>query len=211
MASASLNSLPSRRERRRREIHDRIIEAALDLFRAKGFNVITALEIADAADVAEKTFYNHFPTKQHLIGEISQRTLAAMTQELIGIQGSSATTVEKLRLFCERVADEAEKSRTFTREVLFEVVRMAQVDGVGVDGHRRTHRVIQSLFDEGRVRGDVSPEVAVLSELGVAAFMGLIINWVTVPNYPLRERLHDLAEVAGELIDRRTRADEDDR
>ena len=36
-----------------------------------GFSATTALEIADAADVAEKTFYNHFPTKQHLIEELS--------------------------------------------------------------------------------------------------------------------------------------------
>jgi AcrR family transcriptional regulator len=37
----------SRRERRKRELHDRIMEAATSLFEAKGFSATTVEEIAD--------------------------------------------------------------------------------------------------------------------------------------------------------------------
>jgi AcrR family transcriptional regulator len=65
MASATPHTATSRRERRWRETHERIIEAATELFGRKEFSGITALEIAEMADVAEKTFYNHFSTRQH--------------------------------------------------------------------------------------------------------------------------------------------------
>ena len=204
MTSATPDPAPSRRERRRREIHERIIDAATGLFGRKGFSATTALEISETADVAEKTFYNHFPTKQHLIQELAQRTLEVANRLLAEARQFPGTTVERLRLFCERTADEAEKSREFTREVLLEVVRVAQVDGVGPDPHRQLHVAIRSLFEEGRARGEFAPDrdVGFLSELGAAAYLGIIINWVTLPNYPLRERLRQVAELADELLER---------
>jgi AcrR family transcriptional regulator len=198
MSSASPTPQPTRRERRRQEIHDRIIEAAIRLFESKGFAATTALEIAETADVAEKTFYNHFPTKQELIAEIAQHKIGAIPRLLAELQTSSAGTAEKLRQFCEAVADEAEKSRVFTREILFEVIRMAQMEGRGVHRHRSVHRGMQKLFENSRE--NEAERDAILSEIGVAAFVGIILNWVTIPNYPLRERLRQLTDVAIQVV-----------
>ncbi len=203
MTSATPDPAPSRRERRRREIHERIIDAAIGLFGHKGFAATTALEIAETADVAEKTFYNHFPTKQHLIEELAERSLEGTARLLAEARRIPGTTVERLRHFCERSAEAAEQgSRQLTREVLLELVRVAQVDGVGPEHSRRLHVAIRTLFDEGLAQGDVAPDrdVGFLSELGVAAYLGIIINWVTLPNYPLRERLRQLADVGAELL-----------
>lgn len=199
MTSATPDPVPSRRERRRREIHERIIEAATGLFGRKGFSATTALEISETADVAEKTFYNHFPTKQHLIEELAQRTLALTAQLLADAREQPGTTVDRLRHFCERSAVEAEKSREFTREVLLEVVRMAQAQGAA---HGQLTGAIRAFFEQGLARGDIAPDrdVGFLTELGVAAYLGIIINWVTLPNYPLRERLRQLADIAEELL-----------
>jgi AcrR family transcriptional regulator len=200
MSSPIPDPATSRRERRRGKIHEQIIEAATRLFESKGFAATTALEIANTADVAEKTFYNHFPTKQELIAEIAQRKMGAIPRLLIEMQTSSGTTAEKLHRFCEGVADEAEKSRVFTREMLFEVIRVAQTEGHGLDRHRKVHRGIQKLFENSR---DEADRDAILSEIGVAAFIGIILNWVTVPNYPLRERLRQLTDVAIQVVAQR--------
>jgi AcrR family transcriptional regulator len=202
MTSAPPDPAPSRRERRRREVHERIIDAAAELFGRKGFSATTALEISETADVAEKTFYNHFPTKQHLIEEIAQRTLVLTAELLADARGVSGTTVDRLRHFCERSADEAEKSREFTREVLLEVVRMAQTQGVAFGLHGQLTGAIRTFFEQGLAQGDIAPDrdVGFLTELGVAAYLGIIINWVTLPDYPLRERLRQLADIAEELL-----------
>ena len=56
----------SRRERKKRATHDTIAAAARRLFAERGFEAVTVAEIARAADVAEKTVFNHFATKEHL-------------------------------------------------------------------------------------------------------------------------------------------------
>jgi AcrR family transcriptional regulator len=203
MTSATPDPAPGRRERRRREIHGRILQAALDLFERKGFSNTTALEISEAADVAEKTFYNHFPTKQHLIEELSERSLTGARALLAEVSRYPGTTVDRLRRFFERSADEVgDRSRTFTREVLGEAVRMAQVKGLAFEHNHQLRSALRAVFEEGLASGDIAPDrdVGFLSELAAASYLGIIINWVVVPDYPLADRLRQLGDVFSDLL-----------
>jgi AcrR family transcriptional regulator len=202
MTSATPDPAPSRRERRRREIHERILAAATGLMAFKGFTAITALEIAESADVAEKTFYNHFPSKQHLIEELAIRALGVTKQLLADLCDGPGCMADRFRRFCERSADVAEQSREFTREVILELMRMVYVPGVALAHHSQLTDAIRAFFEQGRAHGDLPPDrdVAFLSEIGGAAYFGIVMNWVTVPDYPLRERLRQLADIAEELL-----------
>jgi AcrR family transcriptional regulator len=203
MTSANPDRAPSRRERRRRELHERILEAAVALFQRKGFDGTTALEIANSADVAEKTFYNHFPTKQHLIQELAGRSLDAAVELLAEARRMPGTTADQLRHFAERSAEGAEQgSRELTREVLLELVRVAQVEGSGPDRKRALHHGFRALLDDGIARGDVAPggDLEFVTDLAVATYLGIIINWVTQPDYPLRERLRLAAESGAGML-----------
>ncbi|GAB2575303.1 TetR/AcrR family transcriptional regulator [Gracilibacillus alcaliphilus] len=46
---------------------DRILQAALQLMKDKGFNLVTIKEIADAANVSEMTVFRHFETKKGVL------------------------------------------------------------------------------------------------------------------------------------------------
>ena len=204
MTSATPDAAPSRRERRRRELHERILDSAVALFERKGFDSTTALEIANSADVAEKTFYNHFPTKQHLIEELAGRSLEAAVELLAEARRLPGTTADQLRQFAEGSAEAAEQgSRQLTREVLLELVRVAQVDGVGPDRKRALHHGFRALLDDGVARGDVAPggDLEFVTDLAVATYLGMIINWVTLPDYPLRERLRLAAEFGAGMLE----------
>ncbi|QJW36752.1 TetR/AcrR family transcriptional regulator [Cellulosimicrobium protaetiae] len=52
---------------RRRRTHEAILASAARLFEAQGFAGTTVAEVARAADVSERTFYLHFPTKEDLL------------------------------------------------------------------------------------------------------------------------------------------------
>jgi AcrR family transcriptional regulator len=204
MTSATTDPAPSRRERRRRELHERILESAVALFQRKGFDSTTALEIANVADVAEKTFYNHFPTKQHLIEELAARSLEATRALLADARRLPGSTADQLRHFAEGTAAAAEQgSRRLTREVLLELVRVAQVDGAGPDHNRALHHGFRALLEDGIARGDVAPggDLEFVTDLAVAAYLGMIINWVTVTDYPLRERLLLAAESGASMLE----------
>jgi len=60
-------SHPNRRQRRSSEIRERLFRAALDLFANKGFLETTVEDITEAADVGKGTFFNYFPSKDHIL------------------------------------------------------------------------------------------------------------------------------------------------
>src|SRR5260370_2827663 len=58
---------PSRRQRRSAEIRERLFRAALNLFAQKGFAETTVEDITESADVGKGTFFNYFPSKDHIL------------------------------------------------------------------------------------------------------------------------------------------------
>jgi AcrR family transcriptional regulator len=55
------------RERKKEKTRELIAQTARHLFVERGFDAVTVVEVARAADVAEKTVYNYFPTKEDLV------------------------------------------------------------------------------------------------------------------------------------------------
>jgi AcrR family transcriptional regulator len=78
----------SKKLRTRQEIADK----AMGLFARRGFDHVTVAEVAEAANVSEKTVYNYFPTKEDLFfDEVPAReaALVAAVRERAG--GESIT------------------------------------------------------------------------------------------------------------------------
>src|SRR5256884_4852558 len=75
---------PDRRQRRSAEIRERLFRAALQLFAQKGFLETTVEDITEAADVGKGTFFNYFPSKDHILlafGEMQLGKLEAAVDE----------------------------------------------------------------------------------------------------------------------------------
>jgi AcrR family transcriptional regulator len=56
-----------RRERKKQQTREAIARAGLRLFAEHGFRETTVAQVAEAADVAESTFFLHFPSKDDLV------------------------------------------------------------------------------------------------------------------------------------------------
>lgn len=81
---------PDRRLRRLQEVHDRLYEAACELFLERSFSATSVDEIAERADVARKTAFNHYPRKRDFIAEWGYRRRAqvddALSEDLMAHQ-----------------------------------------------------------------------------------------------------------------------------
>jgi AcrR family transcriptional regulator len=58
---------PDRRERRRLKRRDEVALVAVRLFLERGFHDVTVDEIAEAADIAPRTFFRYFATKDEVL------------------------------------------------------------------------------------------------------------------------------------------------
>ena len=71
-------SAPDRRQRRSAETRDRLFRAALNLFAQKGFLETTVEDITEAADVGKGTFFNYFPSKDHILLAFGEMQLSKL-------------------------------------------------------------------------------------------------------------------------------------
>lgn len=94
------------RERKRRRTRAAIADTALELFRARGFDGVTVTEIAEAAEVAEKTVYNHFPVKAALVFDAGDELLEELL-EAVRSRGAGAPALDGVRAFLDRRAARA--------------------------------------------------------------------------------------------------------
>src|SRR5689334_16189675 len=90
---------PSRRTRRRNETKERLFRTALQLFAKQGYVNTRVEEITAAADVAKGTFFNYFPTKEHLLFALSERQ-----QEVIRRAGAAAKSATSIKPVIEQFA-----------------------------------------------------------------------------------------------------------
>jgi AcrR family transcriptional regulator len=191
----------ARRERRKREVHDRIRSAAVALFDSRGYDTTKIDDICERADVAQKTFFNHFPTRQHLVREIADAFLDKLLAVLDAARRQTGTRARLVAFFLT-VANEAELAGPMHRELIMEVIRVSHVDRAEPEQTRRLHRAFRTLILEGKSAGDVSSAhgVDVLTEMTVGAFTTIMLNWVTLDRYPLRERARETAHFLGNAI-----------
>ncbi len=69
---------------------NRILDAAFELFSAKGFNETSMRDIADAVDIKSASLYNHFDGKQDLFESLVKRE-ASYVEEQLRLSGAMAS------------------------------------------------------------------------------------------------------------------------
>lgn len=100
---------PGRRERKRLQMVAHLVGVAGRLFETQPYGSVTMEQIALEADVAKRTLYNHFPTKEALLAHWLEaelkRDLERLTPELRRRRGFAARVSAELDAsadWCER-------------------------------------------------------------------------------------------------------------
>jgi len=187
-----------RRERKKREVRERIYAAARRLFTKHGFQATTVDEIARIADVAPATFFNHFQSKQALLdlmtGEVAEALHALSVRHL----EAAGPSHERLRGFVADAAESLAASRAIARDVLLEVLRNeAAPDGPHPYLHRLQEPFVR-LIAEGQSKGEMrrDRDAAFLAQMAVGMMNSAITSWLADPDYPVEKGLVEATEFA---------------
>ncbi len=191
-----------RLEKRKRERRQRIYGVAMDLFRTQGFESTTVNQIAEAADIVPATFFNHFQSKNALLGQMTSEVLDTLELMLEHEFKAAESTRARLTVFVARAADRIAETRGLARDVLLELVRTKSEPGEQPPYIRRIHEPFAGMLREGQERGDVrhDQDAAFLAEMVVGILNAAVTNWLADPDYPIERRLRQAAQFAWEAI-----------
>lgn len=128
-------TLPGRVARRRAQAREKILAAAEKLMRRRGVDDVTLDDIADAADIARRSFYHHFASKYEVLVPIAR----ARTHEL-------NARIDRL---VAGIDDPAEVMATAMRHALRTIARDPLCRWLVLESGLPHERVLEGLGESG--------------------------------------------------------------
>jgi AcrR family transcriptional regulator len=199
-----LHPLPGRRERHRAETRERLFRAALKIFAERGYLETTVEDITNAADVGKGTFFNYFPTKEHVLATLGAERIAAIERALQ--QARRGPVLPVLKDLTTDLAGQSTASAALLRAIY---AAHASCEPVRAQLHKRLkigRGLLAQIFALAQKRGEVRRDrsAAELARLTQIVMLGLTLAWAMNPDSSLR----GTAEQVWELFFSNLAADE---
>lgn len=176
-----------RRARRQAETRARILRAALDLFARQGFFSTTIEQITEAADVGKGTFFNYFPSKEHVLAGFGELQLSKVERALDEAMREGRPAQAVWKHLSHELAKEPGRSPSLARGLL--VANLSR-DAVLVHTNRnlaRGRQLLARLITRGQQRGEIRPDLKPLelARLFQQTFLGALLLWALGPSVKL--------------------------
>ena len=171
-----MHASPGLRERKKQRTRQLIADTARRLFAERGFEAVTVVEVARAADVSEATVFNYFPTKEDLfynrLEAFEEELLAAIRDREPGtsvLAGFRDFLLEQRGVFDLKAAggdeEATEQLRTVTRVITESPALLARERQVFAEYSRSLASLIAE--ETGAAPGDVVPAAMANALIGV--------------------------------------------
>jgi AcrR family transcriptional regulator len=158
----------------------RILDAAAELFRTRGFDATTTRDIALAAGIATGTLFNYFPTKEAIVGWLAAHALAKARATLARQSGGSDLEEDLFALVAAELR-QLKPLRRFVRPLLDTLLSplLAAQQSESADSLRSEHLEIVAE----RVRRHGLPELSPLAlQVYWTLYTGVLSFWAGDPS-----------------------------
>jgi TetR/AcrR family transcriptional regulator, cholesterol catabolism regulator len=167
-----------RRDRRKLEMRERIVQAAVELFSSRGFSRTTVEDITETADVGKGTFFNYFPSKEHVLGALAEIQISKLNEGLAAARTGKKTydVLLDLSLVMPRLPG---RSRLLTRSLMSGLAGSETVRTLILPGVMRGREVLGEVFRLGQKRGEIRNDVdaADMAVMFQQSMFGAIVLW----------------------------------
>ncbi|MEM9014020.1 MAG: TetR/AcrR family transcriptional regulator [Pseudomonadota bacterium] len=143
-----------RRERKKLETRFRILNAALKLMAERGYDSVKIEEIAAEADIANATFFLHFPNKSSLIGAFTEQIAEKIEERLAGFEFAAIEQLEILRAI---VLDEWSQYAELLRGLLADAPAGQPTDSEHANAGLTA--LVTEIIKAGQASGEFSSDV----------------------------------------------------
>jgi len=186
-----MTALTTRRERRSAELRERIFRSALRLFAVKGFAETTVEDITEAADVGKGTFFNYFPSKDHILLAFTDLQLGKLAESVEHFRNST----QPLRVFLEnlatRMTEEPLRNPGMIRALLQGFVSSTAVREVMISKQDRAHQLHTQMVLIGQERREIRNDLpaAEIAHAFRQTIIGTLMIWSVAGDASLAERI----------------------
>ena len=186
-----------RRERRSAEIRERLFRSALQLFGQKGFSETTVEDITEAADVGKGTFFNYFPSKDHILLAFGEMQLKKLEAAIEQARVSGEPMPEFLRSLGVRMTQEPTRNPAIIRALLQAYLSTTSVRAAMMDLQRRGHALHTEMIrigqERGEIRNDLPPEE--MAYVLRQTIFGTLLVWSLYGDATLNSRIETAFDV----------------
>jgi AcrR family transcriptional regulator len=162
------------------ETFERLYQTAVSLVRELGYDNVSVSNITHEIGIAKGTFFNYFPTKDHVLSEALHRSVESAFSAA-RLQGFTGT--EAILAFSRTLARHLSEERVLTEALVSRLSGLPTPAGRGQDVVREEERVRSWL--EARLEEALPVSVPLVpADLGVVAFLltwsihGTLDEWV---------------------------------
>jgi AcrR family transcriptional regulator len=152
-----------RRQRKRQAVHRNVLDAAQRLFAERGVSRTTVDEIAEAADVARQTVFNHFPYKEALALELGADNIQNVAERANALLEAGTPALEVLqrsaRAFLDSSIEQGECAAIVARELLHPDPERATRAAERVPLNDLFEAIMIQAREEGEVRCDLPLDI----------------------------------------------------
>jgi AcrR family transcriptional regulator len=189
--SSQLSHSTDRRQRRSAELRERLFRAALELFAQKGFAETTVEDITEAADVGKGTFFNYFPSKDHILlafGEMQRSKLEAAIEMA---HKTGEPMPEFLRSLGTRMTQEPTRNPAIVRALLQAYLSTTPVREAMMDLQKRMHALLSQVIQLGQDRGEIRDDLpaAEIAHVFRQTIFGTLLIWSLYGDATLHSRI----------------------
>lgn len=166
----------SRRERKKRDTRRRILDAALELMTDKPYDQVRIEDICTAADVANATFFLHFPNKSALALAYNDDVAAKVEEKLAGDGLDAADRLKTLlKVYLAEWGAHSHLMRQIVLELISQPASGATFNEVSPGLLTLVGNIVRDGQKAGQFNSKIEPETAALAL--VAAWNAIAISW----------------------------------
>ena len=177
-----------RRERRRQETSEKLFLAAMELFSRKGFAQTKVEGITEAADVGKGTFFNYFPSKEH-VRLPGKKQRGTVERHLILARAATTPSEEVLTSLGRSLVAFPGKSPQMARSIILQSGNIEVREFIGGQialGKKAIAEIVRLGQDRGELRHEISP--AELARVFQHALFGTVLMWALDPASSLEKQ-----------------------
>jgi AcrR family transcriptional regulator len=186
-----------RRERRSVETRERLFRASLDLFAKKGFTETTVEDITEAADVGKGTFFNYFPSKDHILLAFGEMQFAKLESAVAEARESREPMPQFLRSLGTRMTQEPIRNPGIIRALLQAYLSTTPVREAMQDLQMRVHALHTEIVRMGQERGEIRKDLpaADIAHVFRQTIFGTLLFWSLHGDATLHPRIESAFNV----------------